>query len=291
MKPTRIRNITLVTACGLLALLSGADMASAQVLTSRSFTINSGAGGSGGAQTSCMIMSDGTSWSGGAVGVQGAASTKLGGGSPLAASVTLKYDVGSAVDALNVTYGAGHWTLANPTLTLQYTLYANNTRFGGGAGSFDVYWVGNDGWVQGTRNPIYATDVTTLGTWAGSDALLATENYSWTTAGYTGTTADVTNPSIWTTDKSGSRQATITYGLGLDANFISDITSASSGANPSVSLYLMPTSDTLGLTVFTGGGQSLPTLRFDVVAVPEPSILVLLAGGWVGLVMVRRWRK
>jgi hypothetical protein len=43
----------------------------------------------------------------------------------------------------------------------------------------------------------------------------------------------------------------------------------------------MSTSDTMGITIFTGGGTSLPTLTFDVVSVPEPgaSTLILLGAG------------
>jgi len=272
-----------------LALLPVAQPAKAQVLASESFAISSGAGGSGATQTSCMILSDGTSWSGGAVGVQGASSTKMGGGSPLAANVTFKYGVGSTVDSLNATYGAGNWTISNVKLKLQYTLYANNTRFGGGAGTFDIYWVGNDSWVQGTSNPAYVTSAAALGNWSTSYALVGSENYSWSTASYTGTAADATT-GLWVTDKSGGKQATISYGLALDSSLVNDIVSASAASDPSVSLYLMSTSSSLGLTIFTGGGSVLPTLTFDVVAAPEPSSLALGLGGLAGLVAIRRWK-
>jgi hypothetical protein len=287
-----LKRATRVLAC-LWIVAAGAALAGtafAQILTTESFAINSGAGGSGGAQTSDMIMSDGTSWSGGAVGVQGASSTILGGGSATAANVTFKYGVGSAVSSLNSTYGAGNWTIANPKLTLQYTLYANNNRFGGGAGTFDIFWVANDNWVQGTSNPIYATSAATLATWAGNDSLLGSENFSWTTPGYTGTAADATT-AAWVTDKSGIKQATISYDLGLDSSFVNDITSATAGSDPNVSLYLMATSSTVGMTIFTGGGLVLPTLSFDVVAAPEPSILAIAACGLAGLAAVRRWKK
>jgi len=265
--------------------------ASAQVLTTESFVISSGGGGGGGgASTSCMILSDGTSWSGGAVGVQGAASYNNLGGHTLAANVAFKYSVGSTVDTLNTTYGAGNWTIANPKLTFQYTLYANNSRFNAGAGSLNVYWVGNDNWVQGTVNPAYATSGSALAAWAVSDALLATKYYDWTTPGYTGTTADL-GTGVWVTDKTGIRQSTLSYGLALDTAFVTDITSATAGSDPNVSLYLMATSDTLGLCIFTGGASVLPTLTFDVVAVPEPSALALVGCGLAGLVAVRRWRK
>jgi MYXO-CTERM domain-containing protein len=290
MNPTKLLKSHKIMLTSALAWLPVAQPTMAQVLASESIAISSGAGGGGGgAQTSCMIMSDGTSWSGGAVGVQGASSTKMGGGSPTAANVTFKYNVGSVADSLNSTYGAGNWTVANAKLTLQYTLYANNTRFGGGAGTFSIYWVGNDSWVQGTSNPAYATSASSLGTWSTSYALLGSENYSWSTASYTGTAADATT-GVWVTDKSGGKQATISYGLALDSSLVNDLVSASATSDPNVSLYLMSTSSSLGLTIFTGGGSVLPTLTFDVVSAPEPSSLALGLGGLVGLVAIRRWK-
>ncbi len=284
--PALIRKV--VSPCFIVAALF-AMTASAQVLTTESFSINSGAGGTGGAATSCMIMSDGTSWSGGAVGLQGASGVNNLGANALAANDTFKYNVGATVSSLNATYGAGNWTIANPRLTLQYTLYANNSRFNAGAGSFNIYWAANDNWTQGTLNPAYATNESALATWAGSDALLATEFYNWTTPGYTGTLADLNTP-VWTTDKSGIHQSTVSYNLGLDSSFVSDITSATASSDPNVSLYLMSTSASLGMCIFTGGGNSLPTLTFDVVAVPEPPALALAGCGLAGLIALRRWK-
>jgi hypothetical protein len=275
------------------AILVGASLAgtaSAQVLANESVVISSGAGGSGGgAQTSDMIFSDTTpSWSGGAVGVQGSAGINDTGGSTAAANVAFKYDVGGIVDSLNTEYGAGDWSIANPELTFQYTLYANNSRFNSGPGTFSIFWMANDSWVQGTSDPVYATSASALAAWAGNVALLGSENYAWTTPGYTGTLADL-HDGNWVTDKTGVRQSTVSYGLALDPNLVNDITSASAASNPNVSLYLMGTSSTLGLCIFTGGGSTLPTLSFEVVAAPEPSTLGLTACGLAGLITV--WRR
>jgi hypothetical protein len=101
--------------------------------------------------------------------------------------------------------------------------------------------------------------------------LTSAANYPWTTSGYTGVATDC-NTGVWTTDKTGSRQALATYDLATDSSFVSDITGATNGgANDNVSLYLMaidPTNSNLGLTIFTGGGTTLPTLSFDVYSVP-----------------------
>jgi len=75
--------------------------------------------------------------------------------------------------------------------------------------------------------------------------------------------------------------------------FINDILSASAtGANQAASLYLMATSNTLGMIIFTGGqGQALPSLSFDVVSaspVPLPAAVWLFGSALAGMGMVGR---
>jgi len=291
MKTNSTRLLPLLIRCAAAAAVLVQFSHAETVLTSGSFATSSGAGGTGAASTNCMIMSDGTSWSGGAVGVQGSDTTGVGNITPLAANVTFKFNVGSFIDSLKTTYGNG-WTITNPTLTLQYTLYANNSRFGGGAGTFDIYWVGKDTWVQGTSNPVYATNETTLSTWSSAYSNLGEQNYTWSTPGYTGTESDVTNSSVWVTDKTGVRQSTITLNLDLTTDFLADILNASASSNSDVSLYLMSTSDTMGMTIFTGGASTLPTLKFDVVAAtPEPSTWALLISSLALLFYFKRRTK
>ena len=165
--------------CFLIAGI-GATPAFAQApLATESFSIVSGAGQSGdGALTSDMVYDgvgpDGIAWTGGAVGVQGGSSItdqilnkNAPTDNPVPANVAFKFNVGSVVATLNSAYGAGNWTIANPTLYVQYTLYANNPRFGGGAGTFDIYWVANNSWAEtesttDNTNPPYASTAAAL---------------------------------------------------------------------------------------------------------------------------------
>jgi hypothetical protein len=283
---TGIKRVGFSVVLALVPLVLTPSPAIGSVLTSVSFTTVGGGGQTGAAaETTAMVMSNGDSWSGGAVGVQGAASTNLLGASPTAANVAFKFDLGSFVSAMNVAYGTGSWAVENIRLVFQYTLYANNTRFGGGAGNFDVFWVANDSWAQGSNNPVYAIDAAELLGWAGDQSLLVQKYYSWSTATYTGTVADLTS---WTTDKAGDRQGLLTVDLGADARLVGDIATPVGGSK--VSLYLMATSSSLGMTVFTGGAATLPTLSFDVVSVPEPKAIVLLGFaifGWACL--IKKW--
>jgi len=250
--------------------------------------LNSGGAGGSGASTSDMVFasygSDGWGWAGGAGGVQGLAAIHGGSGSITAANEALKFNLGATVDSLNISYGAGKWTIANATLTFASSgALQNNPRFGTGAGNFDIYWVANDAWAQskGTvgdkqLNPIYASSGSALSAWSGSQALLGTETFANASSGY----------------------VNLSYSLASNASFVNDILSASAlGSNKATSLYLMGTSDTLGMIIFTGGqGQALPTLSFDVIAatapVPEPeSYAMMLAGLGIVAVIARRRRK
>jgi len=121
---------------------------------------------------------------------------------------------------MDIAYGTGNWTVENIRLAFQFTLYANNSRFGGGAGDFDVYWVANDGWVQGSNNPVHATEATGLLSWSGDQEMLVRKYYSWSTATYAGTVADLTS---WTTDKTGERQGVLTVELGTAGKLVSDM--------------------------------------------------------------------
>lgn len=269
-------------------LLPVAAHADSTVLTHVSSSIGS-SGGLGGAGNywSDMVFpvyttaQDGWGWAGGAGGVQGSQAITNTGGNATPSNEVFHFDIGSTVDSLNALYGADNWTVDNITLSFASS-YAtqNNSRFGVGTGTFDIFWVENDNWMQsaGTPtdkqlNPIYASSQTDLDVWAGSSALLGSETF--TRVGTTG-------------------YVSLSYSLSAQGSFVEDILSASAAGDKAVSLYLMGTSDTLGMIIFTGGqGQALPTLSFDVVAVqvpvPEPeSYAMFLAGLGLMATVVRR---
>lgn len=273
----------------LAAALAGAVLAPAAqavtVLDHKSVSIlsSAGAGGSGGSASDMVFpvfSADGWGWAGGAGGVQGSASITNTGGAATPANEVLRFNLGGIVDGLNTSYGAGNWTVDNLTLSFASSnARQNNSRFGVGSGSFDIYWVGNDNWAQSTGtvankqlNPSYASTAASLLAWSGTQALLGSETF--TRVGTTG-------------------YVSLSYTLANAASFVQDIVGASAASNASASLYLMGTSDTLGMIIFTGGqSQALPTLSFDVVSVsapvPEPQAWVLLAGGLGLLAFLRR---
>jgi hypothetical protein len=278
--------------------------ARASLLTSETFYLPSGPGNPASAPYQDMIVNTSpvTTWGEkGTVGLQGSQAVYPSGGGYVntpASTVAFKFNIGATADALNATYGAGNWTIANPKLTFQYTYYANNNIFGGGAGNFETYWVANDNWAYGDggssgnaygssnyvpgTDPIYATSGASLLSWAGNEADLGSTTYNWL--------SPTNNPNYtsWSTAKSGPNQGMLTDNLATDPQLMNDVTSASAASDPNVSLYLMPTTDTLGLTIFTGGGSVTPELSFDVVSTPEPASVCLIVGCVIPLLRRRR---
>lgn len=273
-------------------IFAASVVAKADVLTTESFALPSGPGNSAAAQAYDEVINTSplSTWGEkGAEGVEGSQSIYPSGSTYInnpASILALKFNIGSAIDSLNATYGKGNWSISSPTLTFQYTYYANNPVFGAGAGTFETYWVANDTWqwsnagsagnslgafnyVAGT-DPAFAANATDLLTWAGSDADLGSTTYNWL--------SPTNNPNYtsWSTDKSGANQGMLTDNLSTAGAFVNDILDASASANPNVSLYLMPTADTLGLTIFTGGGTVTPTLSFNVITAPEPASIITL---------------
>jgi hypothetical protein len=284
---------------------TGWPTANAGILISETFSLPSGPGNPASAPYQDMLVNTSplTTWGEkGAVGLQGSQAIFPNGGGFVntpASTVAFKFNIGPTVDSLNATYGAGNWTIASPTLSFQYTYYANNNIFGGGAGSFETYWVANDSWAFGNggssgnaysdfnfvagTDPSYATSGASLLSWAGSEADLGSTAYNWL--------SPASNPSYttWSTAKTGPNQGMLTVNLAADPLLANDVTSSSAASNPNVSLYLMPNSSSLGLTIFTGGGNVTPALSFNVVSVPEPALTGLLGfTGVIGLLGRRR---
>jgi hypothetical protein len=296
----------------LMALLAlGAFRSDAVVLTSKSFTLQSGPGTGAAFLDEVANTSSGLATWGqkGAFGLQGSQSVFYNGSSYVnepPSVVAMKFAIGSVVDNLNQTYGAGNWTIANPKLTMQYTYYANNSVFGGGAGSFKTYVIQNNSWqfsnvgtggsgsfqtYQAGTDPIFATDAATLATWSGGQADLGNTAYNWLSPPDITVGPSTTNPnwSSWQTAGTGSpNRGLITANFALDPLLVSDVTAATT-ANPNVSFYLMPNDNTIGVCIFTGGGDSVPALSFDVVSVPEPAcgMAVIAVAG----LLIRRKRR
>ncbi len=183
----------------------------------------------------------------------------------------LRFDASGAVNQFNIAYGVGQWTIAGVTLTLTEQASPAQTIFNRGVGQFQVNWIANNSWTEGTGTP---TSPSATGiNWDSEPSVLS--------PGVDQSLGTFVN---------GGTNGTVTLSLGLNTSFVSDI---STGVL--VSLYMTaPTNSTIGFTFNSrefGTASARPLLSVTAVAVPEPgtAALVLMAGSL--LLVQRRIRR
>ena len=183
----------------------------------------------------------------------------------------MRFDVSSEVAMFNSNFGTGNWAISSATLKLTEVGAPGNAVFNRGVGQFQVQWVANDPWIEGTGNPgatttngiVWNDEATVL---ADSQSLLGT----YSNAG-----------------ANGLRTLT----LGTPSAFINDIS-----AGGLVSFYLSPTTNsTVGFNFNSrsfGTASAQPFLVLTAVAVPEPTTLGLVGFSMLALVASRRrWKS
>lgn len=182
----------------------------------------------------------------------------------------LQFNLASTVAGFNSAFGAGQWTISGVTLVLTATS-ANNADFNYGSGAFEVRWIGNNSWLEGTGTPsspttsgiTYAQESSILN--AGVDESLGTFSYNRATSGQ------------------------VKLSLGLPSGFSSEISTGSL-----VSLYMTATpGSSVGFTFnsrnFTSS-SAWPAFDVTAVAIPEPSTMALLSGACLLLAAIGRRR-
>ncbi len=168
----------------------------------------------------------------------------------------MRFDSSVAKTTFDANYGAGNWTIQSATLRLTAAAPGNPIFNASAAGQFNISWMQNDSWVEGTGTPgsPSATGITynSLPSFlSGSDAALGTFNFSGATSGMT------------------------TYTLNLSANFVNDLL-----AGNLASLRLFAADTTVSYLFNSrsfGTAANRPLL--EITAVPEPMTAFLLVSG------------
>jgi len=206
----------------------------------------------------------------GALEVAGASSTNIINGAATGALDSfIRFDVSSLVASFNTTFGAGNWAVTGATLQVTEVGNPNNAVFGSGLGGFEIRWIADDSWVEGTGTPaspgasgiVYNDEADLL---AGGQASLGTYSNSFA---------------------SGVRR----FALSLPGSFLTDISNAGS-----VSFFLTATTDKIGFNFNSrsfGTVSARPSLELTAMAIPEPSTICLLTLSVAVLVAARRRRS
>lgn len=178
------------------------------------------------AQDSFVREQDPTSNFGGAglLSVAGASSVN-GLGQPRGRFDTVvQFNVASAVSAFDTTFGAGQWSITGVVLQLTENAAPENSLFPQGVGAFEVSWLSDDSWLEGTGSPNSPSHGSGEITWNLLQTILQSAMES-SLGAFSNTGADGDRP----------------FSLSTDDAFESDFM-----AGGTVTLHLSPISDGLG---------------------------------------------
>lgn len=185
-------------------------------------------------------------------------------------SGVIQFNVSAAVTAFNALYGAGNWTLTGAQLSLASTspnnaIFNGTTNGGPGnaniAGTFDISWIGGDGWTEG----------------AGTPASSAVAGLNWNTLGSFTSGAESQGTFSYNPAASGLVGYTLTPTSGL----VTDVM-----VGGLVSFYLTAADFTVSALFTSRSNAVKPALTLT--ATPEPGRAMMALLGIVALVIRRR---
>ncbi len=209
----------------------------------------------------------------GALSVSGTIATNANGVQEGSLDSFMRFDVSSSVAQFNATYGVGDWTISSAKLLLTETAAPAQAIFNRGIGQFEVRWISNNSWVEGTGNPNSPN----------TSGIVYNDESSILNPGVDTTLGTFTN---------GGTNGLDTFSLGTPSAFLSDISTAGL-----VSVYLTATADSaVGFTFNShefGTASQRPFLQLTAVAIPEPTTAALVGLSFAALVALRhaRWKS
>jgi hypothetical protein len=180
----------------------------------------------------------------------------------------MRFDLSAAKASFDAAFGTGNWFVQSVTLR-PTTTSPNNPIFNpNAAGPFDVGWMQNDAWVEGTGRPEAPTmDGVTFATLpsflSGADQPMGSFNFP------------------------GGNSGNNTYILGLASGFTGDITSGSLAslrvfASSGATSYLFNSRNVMNVA-------NRPLLTVEALAIPEPGTIPSSCA--VAVITMRRMRS
>lgn len=206
----------------------------------------------------------------GALSVSGTIATNASGVQEGALDSFIRFDISSSFVQFNATFGVGDWTISSAKLLLTETAAPAQAIFNRGVGQFEVRWIANNSWVEGTGTPTAPT----------TNGIVYNSESSILNPGVDATLGTFTN---------GGTNGLDTFSLGTPSAFLSDI---STGGLVCMFLTATPNS-TLGVTFNSrefGTLSQRPMLQLTAVVIPEPTTTALVGTSLVALLALRRIR-
>ena len=163
----------------------------------------------------------------------------------------LRFPMSNVISSLDATLASHDWLIYRATLHLTEVGAPVNSSFNRGVGAFEIWWLAADDWIEGTGIPLERT----------------TDGVTWNDVSFLLDPAkDVSLGQFTNSGVDGG----LTFQLGLQAAFLSDIRSGSP-----VTLHLTAASPQIG---FTAGSRTffvatnLPELEIEADLNPNPRI-------------------
>ena len=182
----------------------------------------------------------------------------------------LRFDVSTATNTFNSTYGANNWAVSAISLQLTVANPAGNAIFNSPnvAGQFLLQWLQSDSWVEGTGTPA-APSASGLN-WNQLATVVAAGVESEGSFTYNG-------------DAVGT---TVTYTLTPSTGLVNDV------LNGTQASLLMSATSANASVLFNSRNNSSATTRPALIitasAIPEPGRMMLLLTGFAGVALRRR---
>jgi hypothetical protein len=184
----------------------------------------------------------------GALSVSGSISTNVASGATNGIADTfIRFNTAAMVSSFNSLFGANNWVISGAKLQVTEVGTPNNAIFNQGKGAFEIRWIANDSWAEGTGTPSVPT----------TDGIV-----------FTNEPALLANAASLGTFTNTAASATLLFTLALPAAFVSD-----TRAGGEVGLFLTAIDSKTGFTFNSrifGTASARPFL--EISAVPRPGI-------------------
>ena len=191
----------------------------------------------------------------GSLSVSGSSSTNTAFGTTNGIADTfIRFSTAAMVASFNSLFGANNWVISGAKLQVTEVAAPNNSIFDQGKGAFEIYWIADDTWTEGTGMPNTPT----------TDGIV-----------YTNEPVLLTNTASLGTFTNTATSVTVFFSLALPATFVSDAL-----AGGEVTLFLTAIDPQIG---FTFNSRSFGTTSarpfLEISAVPVPGISAVNLSG------------